>query len=361
MSQRIARVWRVYGTRGASLLRTITLFFTVGLTLCSGWLLKAQDAGGGGGPAPSASAPPTSPVPPSPTSLSDIYLINPYDELDVYVYDVPELSHIYVVSPSGMVTVPLLSEPLTAAGLTPDQFARSMEAAFQKSGRLRRPEIAVSVKKSRYLSVTVDGAVKSPQVLTEMAPTRLVDILTQCGGIADDAGTNLTITRGSLALKDLAREGKPASPISTFELKKVLDGHDPASALMIWPGDRVSVGRSGVYYVLGEVRTPGGFPLKNGREELTVLRALALAGDITSVAKKNKAMILRNDPQSPNGRDEIKLDLSSILAGKSTDPVLQANDILFIPGSDSKKVLRTLTGVPASALGQAGATALIVH
>lgn len=106
---------------------------------------------------------------------------------------------------------------------------------------------------------------------------------------------------------------------------------------------------------------PCGFPLKNGRDELTVLRALALAGDVTSVAKKNKAMILRSDPQAPNGRDEIKLDLSGILAGKSTDPVLQANDILFIPGSDSKKVLRTLTGVPASALGQAGATALIVH
>jgi len=130
---------------------------------------------------------------------------------------------------------------------------------------------------------------------------------------------------------------------------------------MIWPGDRVSVGRSGVYYVLGEVRTPGGFPLKNGHDELTVLRALAMAGDVTSVAKKNKAMILRSDPQSPNGRDEIKLDLSSILAGKTTDPILQANDILFIPGSDGKKVLRTLTGVPASALGQAGAAALIVH
>jgi polysaccharide export outer membrane protein len=337
------------------------LFFAVGFILFPGWPVKAQDAGRGGGTAPSASALPTSPAPLSPTSLADIYLINPYDELDVYVYDVPELSHIYTVSPSGTVTVPLLSEPLTAAGLTPDQFARSMEEAFQKSGRLRRPEIAVSVKQSRYLSVTVDGAVRSPQVLTEMAPTRLVNILTQCGGIADDAGTNLTITRGALALKDLARQGEQASPISTIELKKVLDGHDAASNLMIWPGDRVSVGRPGVYYVLGEVRTPGGFPLKNGHDELTVLRALALAGDVTSVAKKNKAMILRSDPRAPNGRDEIKLDLSSILAGKSTDPVLQANDILFIPGSDSKKVLRTLTGVPASALGQAGATALIVH
>ncbi len=361
MSERILRIWRLKGSGGASPVWRLTLFLAVSFILFPGWPVKAQDAGGGGGTARPASALPRPAAHPSSPSLSDIYLINPYDQLDVYVYDVPELSHIYTVSPSGTVTVPLLSEPITAAGLTPDQFARSMEEAFQKSGRLRRPEIAISVKQSKFLSVAVDGAVRSPQVLTEMAPTRLVEILTQCGGLADDAGTSVTITRGNLALKDLARQGEQASPISTVELKKVLDGHDAASTLMIWPGDRVSVGRSGVYYVLGEVRTPGGFPLKNGHEELTVLRALALAGDLTGVAKKNKAMILRSDPQAPNGRDEIKLDLSSILAGKSTDPVLQANDILFIPGSDSKKVLRTLTGVPASALGQAGATALIVH
>lgn len=262
MSERILRIWRLKGSGGASPVWRLTLFLAVSFILFPGWPVKAQDAGGGGGTARPASALPRPAAHPSSPSLSDIYLINPYDQLDVYVYDVPELSHIYTVSPSGTVTVPLLSEPITAAGLTPDQFARSMEEAFQKSGRLRRPEIAISVKQSKFLSVAVDGAVRSPQVLTEMAPTRLVEILTQCGGLADDAGTSVTITRGNLALKDLARQGEQASPISTVELKKVLDGHDAASTLMIWPGDRVSVGRSGVYYVLGEVRTLGISPKK---------------------------------------------------------------------------------------------------
>ncbi len=75
-------------------------------------------------------------------------MINPNDVLDVYVYDVPELSHTYTVSPSGVVTVPLLPTPVQAAGLTPDQFARALEEAFRQSGRLRRPEIAVSVKQT---------------------------------------------------------------------------------------------------------------------------------------------------------------------------------------------------------------------
>ena len=238
--------------------------------------------------------------------------------------------------------MPLLPTPVRAAGLTPDQFARAMEEAFRQSGRLRRPEIAVSVKQSRTSSVAVDGAVKNPLILPEIGRTRLVDILTQCGGLADDAGTNVTITRGPLALRDLAAEGGLATPTLTIELKKVMDGSDPASTIAVWPGDRVSVERErpDVYYVLGEVKTPGGYTLKNGRDELTVLRALALAGDVTGVAKKSKAMIIRKDPKAPQGREEIKLDLQSILLGRSPDPKLQADDILFVPGSGGKKALQ---------------------
>jgi polysaccharide biosynthesis/export protein len=346
---------------GQSRIVTICVPVALAFALVQNFTVEAQ------GPAqaakPETNLPVTAPVPAPSTSnnLSDEYRISPDDVLDIYVYDVPELSHSYTVSPSGTVTVPLLADPLRAAGLTPDQFAHGMEEAFRHSGRLRRPEIAVSIKQSRTLSVTVDGAVRNPQVLTEVARTRLVDILTQCGGLTDDAGTSVTITRGPFALRDLNQWGEPATAASTLELKRVMDGRDPASATTIWPGDRVSVARAGVYYVLGEVRSPGGFTLKNGRNGLTVLQALALAGDVTGVAKKNKAMIIRNDPTAPKGREEIKLDLDRILAGHSPDPTLQANDILFVPGSGGKKALHTLTGVPATALGQAGAAAIIVH
>jgi len=109
------------------------------------------------------------------------------------------------------------------------------------------------------------------------------------------------------------------------------------------------------------VKSPGGYTLKKGRDELTVLRAVALAGDLTGVAKKSKAVIIRKDPKSPQGRLEINLDLKSILIGKSPDPILQADDILFVPGSGGKKALKTLAGVPAMIAGEAGAAAIIYH
>jgi polysaccharide export outer membrane protein len=119
--------------------------------------------------------------------------------------------------------------------------------------------------------------------------------------------------------------------------------------------------RPDVYYVLGEVKSPGGYTLKRGHEELTVLRALALAGDATGVAKRSKAMIIRKDPKGPEGRAEIRLDLQRILLGKSPDPKLQADDILFVPGSNAKKALKTIENAPGYIVSEAGAAAILTH
>jgi polysaccharide export outer membrane protein len=325
-------------------------------------IVKAQALGQGANPAPPPL--PTSSAAPSAAPHSQEFLINPNDVLDIYVFDVPELSHAYTVSPSGVVSMPLLPAPVQAAGLTLDQLARAMEEAFRQSGRLRRPEIAVSFnKRSIASSVAVEGAVKNPLILSESGRTPLVDILTQCGGLADDAGATVTVTRGPLALRNLAAEGGTATPTLTLELKKVMDVSDPASTVAVWPGDRVSVERErpDVYYVLGEVKAPGGYTLKKGHEELTVLRALALAGDATGVAKRSQALIIRKDPKGPLGREAIKLDLQRILHGKSPDLKLQADDILYIPGSTGKKAMRAIEAAPSLILADAGAAAIIAH
>jgi polysaccharide export outer membrane protein len=366
MMKRNSRIAESMGLLGWRRAPKILFSLVLALALLSQYdLLKGQDPT----PAAKSTASPTAPqIPPpvsppaSPAPASDEILISAGDVLDIFVYDVPELSHTYPVSPSGLVSPVLLPDPVQAAGLTPDKFARALEEAYRQAGRLKRPEIAVSIKQSAHaLSITVDGAVRTPTVLLVSGQTKLVDVLTQCGGVTNEAGTTVTITRGPLALRDLAAEGAPATPTLTLELKGVSDGTDPASTTPLWPGDRVTVGMAGVYYVLGEVKTPGGYNLKTGRDELTVLRAIALAGDLTGVAKRDKALIIRKDPKAPQGRDEIKLDLKSILIGKSPDPILQADDILFVPGSNGKKALRTLSGVPATIAGSAGTTALIVH
>lgn len=291
-------------------------------------------------------------------SGADLYSINPEDVLDVYVYDVPELSREYTVGPDGTVTVPLLTKPLRAAGLSPDQFARSLEDSFRQSGRLSRPQITVSVKQSRRSVVTVEGAVKSPQTVPVMGPTELVAVLSQCGGRADDAGGTITITRGELALRDLAQQGLPARTTATVEFKKLLNPDDPTSKTEVWPGDRVSVEHAGLFYVLGQVARPGGYNLTSADEQVSVLEALALAGDATSIAKVDKTMLIRKDPKAPNGRDEIALNLKGILEGHSPDQILKANDILYVPASGGKRAVHG-AGVVATAMATAAGAAVV--
>ncbi len=285
-------------------------------------------------------------------------LIYPEDVLDVYVYDVPELSRLYTVSAAGTITVPLLSKPVQAAGLSPDELARSLEESFRQSGRLSHAQITVSVQQSRRSVVIVEGAVKSPQPVPVIGPTSLISVLTQCGGRSDDAGSTITVTRGDLALHELAHRGTVAKATETVQFKNLMDPTDPMSKVEVWPGDRVYIERAGIFYVLGQVVRPGGYNLKSSDEQVSILQALALAGDVTPIAKTGKAVLIRKDPAAHDGRKEIAVDVKAILQGSSPDPTLRPDDILYIPTSGGKQAMRTAAALGTTVAGAAGAAAV---
>src|ERR1700690_2133291 len=288
------------------------------------------------------------------TANPDDYLISPEDMLAVYVYDVPELSRDYLVSSSGTITVPLLTKPVRAAGLSLTGFANKLEETFRESGVLSHARVSVDVRQSRRSIVSVEGAVKNPQAVAVFGRTTLRSVLDQCGGLAEDAGNTITVTRGA-ARNGGAGDGDPEAAVIRVEVKRLKDTSDSLSRFEVWPGDRVSVEHAGMFYVLGEVGRPGGYNLKTAQEQVTVLEALAIAGDFTSVAKKDKARIIRKDPKAPDGLREVALNVKAIIAGHSPDPVLQTNDILYVPASGPKKVARTFTQSAVSIVGGAGA------
>ena len=137
-----------------------------------------------------------------------------------------------------------------------------------------------------------------------------------------------------------------------------MDGNDPTAEAVVYPGDRISVEHAGVFYVLGEVNRPGGYNLKSAREQVTILEALSIAGDVTSVAKKSQVKIIRKDATTPSGRRELAVNVDDILIGRSRDQTLQANDILFVPVSHGKRALHTLTATGTALAGAAGTAAV---
>jgi len=297
--------------------------------------------------------------PPASNSPQQDYLISPDDLLDIYIVDVPELSRTYRVSPTGQVTLPLLSAPLDVAGLTLAQFASLATKELKSRGLVSDPRITVSVKDSRTHSVAITGAVKKPQIYVVFGRTTLLDVISQAEGLTEDASSVANISRGEIAKHVLAKNDKgkndgkndgeksgSGADVLTVDLDKLLQTGDPRLNVDIYPGDRITVAPAGVVYVVGAVNKPGGFALTANRKQLTVLQAVALAEDTKSTAVRNKAMIVRRGPQYPNGRLEVPVKLKEILAGKSPDVPLQVEDILFVPDSPGKKA--ALRGVEAA-------------
>lgn len=271
------------------------------------------------------------------------YVIDAYDVLNVYVVDVPQLSRDYRVAPEGTITIPLLDSPVKAEGLTLTQLSAVISNRLRTAELVSHPHVIVSVKSSQAHAVAVAGAVQTPKVYPVLGPTTLLDVLSQAGGLAPDAGGSAIITRHDQAAASSWLTGDssalPAEGTIKVNLQKLMATGDPSLNPIIYPGDKVTVQRAGVVYVVGAVHRAGGFPMSNGREEMTVLQAVALGEGLKSTALQKKAMIIRRGRQFPGGRKEIPVNLKRILSGRASDPGLEANDILFIPDSASRRAL----------------------
>jgi polysaccharide export outer membrane protein len=166
-------------------------------------------------------------------------------------------------------------------------------------------------------------------------------MLSLAGGLADDAGHSVKITRrlewGRIPLPSAADDPTGAFSVAEVSLKQILEARNPAENILIRPQDVISVPRANLVYVIGEVPKAGGYVLRE-RETLSALQALSLAGGLDRTAAPQNARILRLPPGGGN-RAEIAVNLKQIMAGQTGDVALQAEDILLIPSSAPKKAL----------------------
>jgi len=311
-----------------------------------------QRAGGDAAPAPGGAG--------QQALKAEETLIFANDLLYIQVFDVEQMTREYRVSGTGTLDFPLLAEPVPVAGLTPQQAATVISERCIKAGVLSRPQISVTVRESRLHAVAVVGAVKNPQIYPVFGRISLLDILTLAGGVADDAGSTVTLTRGDDSRRVLAAEAGDAGgaekstsvpPTLTINLQRLLENSDPSLNVNVYPGDRVTVQRAGIVFVLGAVNRAGGYLLSEAHQNMTVLKALAFAGDLKPTAKAKRTVILRPNPSAPNGREQIPIDLRALLKGQAADRPLLSNDILFVPDSTALKALHRgadIVGMTAS-------------
>ncbi len=297
------------------------------------------------------------------------YTVSPEDLLDVLVMDVPEVTHTYRVSSNGFLSLPLLPEPIPAAGESLDQLAHLIAAKFREAGMINNAQVTVTVRETRLHTVLVSGEVKHPQAYPVFGPTRLLDVLVQAGGLTETAGNNVIVMRGDTGaraeLEESARSGAvdtPArGPSFPLNIRKLVATGEDKTNILLYPGDRVTVQRAPLIYVMGAVLHPGGYVLNEANQQVTVLKALAMAGDVTNVAKKGHITLLRRDPaRQGQERDEIPCNYKAMMKGQVADVRLQPDDILYVPESASLKAWRTTINSAVS-VASSGATGLMIY
>jgi polysaccharide export outer membrane protein len=284
------------------------------------------------------------------------------DLLHIEVFDVPELSRDVRVGDAGDISYPLIPSKITAAGLTPFQLEQKMEQLLIENGLVTHPQVSVFVKEQNSQPVSVVGAVQRPMVYQVIRPTTLLEILAGAGGITDDAGSvvivtrspNAPATRSAAAVVGASASGNggavagtptPDDPLGenpqiiTIRLQSLLESGDSAYNILVYGGDVISVPRAGIVYVTGAgVSQPGGYVLQSHGEQITVLKAVALAHGLTGFAKADNAVIMRANPVTGQ-RDVIPVKIGQIEKQKTQDVAMNSNDVLYIPDSKGLKVL----------------------
>jgi len=290
------------------------------------------------------------------------YRIGPNDLLKITVLEAPDLSQPVRVAADGEISMPMLGT-IKAAGLTPRELELVLEALLRRT-YMKEPHVAVTVTEMQSHSVSVLGAVKKPGVFQIRGTKTLLEMLSMAEGLAPDAGDAVLVMRGVSAEfapdalpKTGTKSGAEASapgelPSSTLSassdhaenthtieisLKRLLDSGDSKYNVPVYPGDIVKVKAAGIVYVVGDVKQPGGFPVKDN-EHITVLQVIALGQGLGPTASKNRATIIRI---AENGQQiEVPVRLDQIMSGKSPDLPLRPKDILFVPKSGAKSAGR---------------------
>lgn len=267
------------------------------------------------------------------------------DLIHVDVFDVPELSRDVRVSDTGDIGYPLIPGKISAAGLTQFQLEEKLEQLLVENGLVAHPQVSIFLREQNSQPISVVGAVGHPLVYQVLRPTTLLELLAAAGGVSDTAGSEILVVRKSApespAFKEASDSDRPApkEQTITIRLQDLLESGNTAFNIRVYGGDVVTVPRAGIVYVMGAgIAQPGGYVLQSHGEQITVLKAVALAHGLTAFAKANDAVILRNNLQTGE-KDNIPVHIKKIENRKANDVVMKANDILYIPDSTGKKAL----------------------
>lgn len=243
----------------------------------------------------------------------------PGDVVNVHIYGSLDYNPIVRVSLGNTIQLPLIGI-VSVKGLTLEQAETLIASKLKSSGMYVDPQVSLQVTESANGVITVAG--ESHAVVPASSERRLLEVLSAAGGLPVNASHTLTIDRPGIEeplIVDLGND-----PMHSREIN-----------IPLYPGDTVIISRVGVVYMLGEFKISGVIPIQQN-SPLTLLQATSVAGGTLYSGKYQDLRIIRTVDGKPT---VVHIDVKRVMMGKDPDPLLQADDIVFLPTSAIKSAI----------------------
>lgn len=244
------------------------------------------------------------------------YAIGAGDVLSIKVYDHDELTVKVRVSESGTIDFPLIGQ-VQVGGLAISAAGRRIEKALA-DGYIIEPQVTIFIEQFKSKKVVVLGPVHNPGLIELNGSITLLELISQVGGLKDNAGETATIKRQ----ENGAQKNIP------IDLDRLIKTGDPKLNIQVLGGDTVSIAEGAVCFITGEVNQPGEYPC--GRHA-TVLKIVSQAGSFTEKALESEVKISR----AKNG-------IKQLLQNVSQDTIVQPDDVIIVPQRIISKEEETL-------------------
>jgi polysaccharide export outer membrane protein len=161
--------------------------------------------------------------------VSPLYLIQPNDVLQIFVWKEPNLSMKVTVRPDGRISFPLVQD-MQAAGLNPDQLKSKIELSLREF--IDVPNVTVIVDAIQSYKVYVTGKVGKAGMIASEKPLSVLQAISLAGGFQEFANEAETVViRGS-------GEG---SVLFRFNYPEVIKGKNFSQNMLLKSGDVVIV------------------------------------------------------------------------------------------------------------------------
>jgi polysaccharide export outer membrane protein len=254
------------------------------------------------------------------------YTVGGHDVLNIIVYEEKDLSREAIrVSGEGYISFPLINR-IKVDGLTTSQIESLISLKLSEKEYLLDAHVSVLVTEYNSKRFLVLGAVKTPGSYSLNAQEQVLDAISRAEGIvADQAGKN-----GMIIRTENPGTKKEHKLIIDLDLQGLLKGKDQVSNLYLADKDVIFIPKAEHFYIIGQVKSPGSYPLTD--REITLIEAISMAEGFTPIASRNKTRIIRVE----DGVEkilQIKVDAITDAGKKIQDVLIQPNDIIVVPES----------------------------